>query len=147
MASLGYFRLTKCQKPFPRYLQLRLFHQRQVSRVWLSNYITQNTRYLLLAQKSSIDDCKLPVWQSPLRTIGQPAGCQAIFWINADLILVGTLGMDFSAIWSKTQWNSYKKMKMSSGKWLPSCLGLNVLTCALWIVHNEIYYDIYLVYL
>ena len=54
---------------------------------------------------------------------------QAIIWTNAGILLIGTLGTNFSEIVIETRPFSFKKMhlKMSSGKWRPFCLGLNVL--------------------
>ena len=55
---------------------------------------------------------------------------QAIIWNNAGILLIGPLGTNFSEILIKIYIFSFKKMrlKMSSGKWQPSYLGLNVLT-------------------
>ena len=54
---------------------------------------------------------------------------QAIIYTNAGILLIRTLGKKFSEILSEISTFSFKKMhlKMSSGKWPPSCLGLNVL--------------------
>ena len=54
---------------------------------------------------------------------------QAIIWINAGILLIQTLGTKFSEIFSEIHKFSFKKMhlKMSSAKWRPFCLGLNVL--------------------
>ena len=54
---------------------------------------------------------------------------QSIIWTNAGILLNGTLGNNFSEILSEIHTFSFKKMhlKRSSGKWRPSCLGLNVL--------------------
>ena len=54
---------------------------------------------------------------------------QAIIWINAGILLIQTLGTNFSEIISEINTFSFKKMysKMSFGKCRPSCLGLNVL--------------------
>ena len=63
-----------------------------------------------------------------------PAWCQAITWTNAGILLIRSLGTNFSGIISKIHTFSLKKihLKMSSAKWWPSCLGLNVLTdCSL----------------
>ena len=59
-----------------------------------------------------------------------PGPGQAIIWTNAGILLIGPLGTNFSEILIGIQIFSFKKIhfKMSSGKWLPSCLGLNVLT-------------------
>ena len=59
-----------------------------------------------------------------------PRRRQAIIWTNAGILLIRPLGTNFSEILFRNQTFSFKKMhlKMSSGKWRPSCLGLNVLT-------------------
>ena len=71
---------------------------------------------------------------SKLTTIGSDNGLspgwrQAIIWINAGILLIGPLGTNFCEILIKIYSFSFKKMhlKMSSAKWRPSCLGLNVL--------------------
>ena len=58
-----------------------------------------------------------------------PGRHQAIIWTNAGILLIGPLGTNFSEIWIGIQIFSLKKihLKLSSGKWRPSCLGLNVL--------------------
>ena len=72
---------------------------------------------------------------SKLTVIGSDNGLspgrrQAIIWTNAGIFLIGTIGTNFSKILSKIHTFSFKKMqlKMSSAKWRPFCLGLNVLT-------------------
>ena len=59
-----------------------------------------------------------------------PGRRQAIIWTNAGILLIWTLGTNFSEILIEIYTFSLKKMhlKMSSGKWRPFCLGLNVLT-------------------
>ena len=59
-----------------------------------------------------------------------PGRRQAIIWTNAGILLIRTLGTNFSEILSEIRAFSFKKMhlKMSSVKWRPFCLGLNVLT-------------------
>ena len=63
-----------------------------------------------------------------------PGRRQAIIWTNAGILLIGHLGTNFSEIFIGIQTFSFTKMhlKMSSAKWRPFCLGLNVLTN-----HNE----------
>ena len=70
---------------------------------------------------------------SKLTTIGSDNGLspgrrQTIIWTNAGMLLIGTLGTNFSEILSEIQTFSSKKMymNMSSGKWWPFYLGLNV---------------------
>ena len=54
---------------------------------------------------------------------------QAIIWTNAGILLIGSLGTNFSEILIEILKVSFKKMhlKVSSAKWRPFCLGLNVL--------------------
>ena len=58
-----------------------------------------------------------------------PGRRQAIIWTNAGILLIGPLGTNFSEISIEIHTFSFKKMhfKMSSGKWQPFSLGLNVL--------------------
>ena len=58
-----------------------------------------------------------------------PGRRQAIIWNNAGILLIGPLGTNFTGILIEIHTFSFKKMhlKMSSGKWRPFCLGLNVI--------------------
>ena len=58
-----------------------------------------------------------------------PGRRQAIIWTNAGILLIRPLGTNFSEILIEIHMFSLKKihLKMSSGKWWPFCLGLNVL--------------------
>ena len=58
-----------------------------------------------------------------------PGRCQAIIWTNAGILLIGPWGTNFSEILIGIHKFSFKKinLKMSSAKWRPFCLGLNVL--------------------
>ena len=58
-----------------------------------------------------------------------PGRRQAIIWTNAGILLIGPLGTNVSEILVGIQTFLLKKMhlKVSSGKCLPFCLGLNVL--------------------
>ena len=58
-----------------------------------------------------------------------PGRRQAIIWTNARILLIGPLGTNLSEILIEIYTFSLKKihLKVSSGKWRPSCLGLNVL--------------------
>ena len=74
------------------------------------------------------------IYVSELPIIGSyndlsPARHQAIIRTNAGILLIRTSETNFSEILSKIHTFSFKKMymKMSSGKWRPFCLGLNVL--------------------
>ena len=58
-----------------------------------------------------------------------PGRRQAIIWTNASILFIGPLGTNFSEISIEMLTFSFKKMrlKVSSAKWRPFCLGLNVL--------------------
>ena len=58
-----------------------------------------------------------------------PGRRQAIIWTNAGTLLIGPWGTNFSEILIGIQTFSFRKMrlKMSSAKWRPFCLGRNVL--------------------
>ena len=58
-----------------------------------------------------------------------PTWWQAIIWTNAGILLIGSLGTNLSEILIEIHTFSFKKMhlKISSGKWCPFCVGLNVL--------------------
>ena len=58
-----------------------------------------------------------------------PVRRQAIIWTNAGILLIGPLGTNFSEILIEIHAFSFRKihLKMSSGKWRPFYLGLNVL--------------------
>ena len=71
---------------------------------------------------------------SELTTIGSDNGLsperrQYIIWKNAGLLLIEPLGTNFSEISIGIQTFSFTKMHLnvSSAKWCPFCLGLNVL--------------------
>ena len=55
---------------------------------------------------------------------------QAIIWTNAGILLIGLLGTNFNEMLIEIHAFSFTKihLKMSSGKWRPFCLGLNMLT-------------------
>ena len=63
-----------------------------------------------------------------------PGRRQALIWTNAGILLIGPLGTNFIEILIGIQTFSFKKMhlKMSSAKWRPFCLGLNV-SITVWI--------------
>ena len=70
-----------------------------------------------------------------LTTIGSDNGLspgrhQAIIWNNAELLLIGPWGTNFSEILIEIPTFSFKKMrlKVSTAKWRPFCLGLIVLS-------------------
>ena len=95
-----------------------------------------------IATRAGFTDMYLTHWGrathicvSKLTNIGSDNGLspgrrQAIIWTNVGILLIRTLGTNFSEILSETHKFSFRKIyfKMSSGKWRPSCLGLNVLS-------------------
>ena len=74
------------------------------------------------------------MYDSELTIIGSdnvlsPDRRQAIIWTNDEVLSIELLGTNFSEILLTIHAFSLKKMqlKISSGTWRPSCLGLNVL--------------------
>ena len=57
-----------------------------------------------------------------------PGRRQAIIWTNAGILLIGPLGTNFSEILIGIQ--SFSLKKISSAKYRPFCIGLNVLNVA-----------------
>ena len=74
-----------------------------------------------------------------------PGRRQVIIWTSAGILLIVPLWTNFSEIWIEIITFSFKKMrlKVSSAKWRPFCLGLNVLTLNKmvaidrWYFHNH----------
>ena len=67
-----------------------------------------------------------------------PGRRQAIIWTNTGILLIRTLGTNFSEILSEIRAFSFKKMhvKISSAKGQQFCFGLNALT-TLWLVNHQ----------
>ena len=79
-----------------------------------------------------------------------PCRCQAISWTNAVILLIEPLGINFSEILIEIHIFSFKKihLKMSSAKWHPFCLGLNVLRvlhCSTPAVQRSVYWHVIMV--
>ena len=74
-----------------------------------------------------------------------PCWRQTIIWTNAGILLIQTLGTNFSEILREIHIFSVKKMhlNMSCGKWRPFCLGLNVLTTAdiIWTLGKKLQWN------
>ena len=75
-----------------------------------------------------------PICVGKLTIIGSKNGLspgrrQAIIWTSAGILLIGHLGTNFSETFIRIHTFSFKEMhlKLSSAKWRPFCLGLNVL--------------------
>ena len=59
-----------------------------------------------------------------------PGRRHTVIWTNAGILLIGPLGTNFNEISTEILTFSFKKMrlKVSSAKWQPFCVGLNVFT-------------------
>ena len=78
-----------------------------------------------------VDELTITGWDNGM----SPGRHQAIIWTNTGISLIGPLGTNFSEILIGIQVFSFKKMHLSSAKGYPFCLGLNVLTSLLSVVH------------
>ena len=69
-----------------------------------------------------------------------PGRRQAIIWTNAGILLIWPLVTNFNEIPTEIYIFSFKKMhlKMSSAKWRPFCIGLNVLIKAYMRHHHPV---------
>ena len=83
------------------------------------------------------------IYVSKLTIIGSdnalsPGRRQAIIWTNAGILLIGPLGTNFSEIYLEILTFSLTKMrlKVSSAKWRPFCLGLNVLIIYFYLLQS-----------
>ena len=110
-------------------LQCYVYLRRKSWYTWLRYIITYGTSALTHWGRVTY------ICVSELTTIGSDNGLapgrrQAIIWNNAGLLLIEPLGTNFSEISVGIQTFSFKKMhlNMSSAKWRPFCLGLNVIT-------------------
>ena len=100
--------------------------------IWLTRWHHENgSRDLTKCSYTSCidEDCYIK-----LTIIGSDNGLspgrrQAIIWTNDGILSIRTFQTHFSEIVSEIHTFLFKKMhfKMSSGKWRPSCLGLNVI--------------------
>ena len=70
-----------------------------------------------------------------------PGRRQAIIWTSARILLDGPLGTNFNEILIKILTFSFRKMrlKVSSAKWRPSCLGLNVIIASTHSIQSVIF--------
>ena len=110
--------------------------------LWKIYHVDINLCALIIYSWSVKQPLKLTHWGrvthicvGDLTTIGSDNGLspdrrQAIIWTNAGILSSGPLGINFSEISMKIQTFSFRKMRLksSSAKWRPSCLGLNVLS-------------------
>ena len=108
----------KGDKPFP---EMILTHWSRVTHIWVGNLTI------------TVSDNGL-----------SPGRRQAIIWTNAGILLMWTLGTNFSEILIEILIFSFKNMrlKVSSGKWRTFCLGPNVLTKihdAIWLIGHTVF--------
>ena len=109
--------------------------QRQVTTFWCVLVIRHWDDYVSLAVNCLAHWGRVThICVSKLNIIGSDNGLspdrrQAIIWTNAGLLLIGPLGTNFSEIFIEILTFSFKKirLKVSSAKRRPFCLGLNVL--------------------
>ena len=97
-----------------------------ISRVMLPQW--QICRVFVLAHWGWV----INMYVSKLNTIGWDNGLspdrrQAIIWSNAGILLAGPLGTNLSEISIETFSFKKRHLKVSSAKWRPLCLRLNVL--------------------
>ena len=114
------------RKPFqPLIVRLLILNMDDIRIEYMLNHIFYTVNSLRLSDANM---------RQQLSTIGSDNGLsperrQAIIWTNAGILLIGTLGTKFNEILIEIYTFSFKNihLKMSSGKWRPFCLGLNVL--------------------
>ena len=126
--------------PFHRYSYVRYSKKNLSCSKWDSRW--DDHAYICLTNWGWVTHIRI----SKVTIIGSdngllPSRRQAIFWTNGGILLMRNLGTDFSEILSEIYTFSFKKihLKMSSGKWHPFCLGLNVLTYFLTKIANVTY--------
>ena len=95
-----------------------------------SRYITINFPQMVLTHWGRVTH----ICVGNLTTIGSdndlsPGRRQAVNWANVGILLIGPLGTNFNEMLIEIHTFSFKKihLKISSGKWRPFCLGLNML--------------------
>ena len=111
------------------------------AKILIQNFFFLCTRFSPFSDRTSRNSLHLTHWGrvthicvSKLTHIASDNGLspgrrQAIIWTNAEILLIGTLGTNFSEILIEILTFSFTKMrlKVSSAKWRPSCLGFNEL--------------------
>ena len=116
----------------------------QTSRRGLGNSVSTSSVNLTWGRVTHICVSKLTIIGSDNGL--SPGRRQAIIWTNAGILLIRTVGTNFRELLSKIHAFSFKKMhlKMSSAKWRPFCLGLNVLTCGLASIPDSHYITVWM---
>ena len=106
----GFFRLL-CDAMF-----IRLTHWGRVKHIGVSNLIT-------IGSDNDVS----------------PGRGQTIVWTNAGIVSIGSGGIHFSEILIESHTFSFSEVyfKISSGKWRPFVLGLNVLMVCIWYANHK----------
>ena len=104
------------------------FHARYYSSTVFETGISMDTLWLIEAERRIYASVNYTIIGSDNGL--SPGRRQAIIWTNAGILLIWPLGTNFSEVLIAIHTFLSKKMhlKMSSVKWRPFCLGLNVLT-------------------
>ena len=104
----------------------------------ITQHITGSTTIYSWRQSDHICISKLTIIGSDNGL--SPGRRQAIIWTNDGILLTGPLGTNLSEILIKIHIFSFKKMhlKMSSAKWRPFYLWLNVLESAKFVVNERL---------
>ena len=124
--------LWPCHSNFPMLIQATQFWNKGLKGVTrILNWHSPMLPHAILTHW----DQATHIYVGKLTTIGSDNGLspgqrQAVIWTIAGILLIWPLGTNFSEILIAIQTFSLKKMhlKISSAKWRPFCLGLNVLT-------------------
>ena len=149
--TIGKLLSTSCKHPLFSFCTISSVHQvnatgaslNQTS-AWINNYMPRKVWNRITTLYNGYNHLFVPVlthWGrvthicvSKLTIIVSDNGLspgrrQTIIWTNAGILLIGPLGTKFNETSIEIHTISFKKihLKMSSGKWRPSCLGLNVL--------------------
>ena len=104
--------------------------QAKNTREWMPHHLAKGKRLVQLTHWGRLTH----ICVGKLTIIGpdnglSPGRHQAIIWTNAGILLIAPLGTNFSEILIGIKIFSFRKihLKISSAKWGPFCLGLNVL--------------------
>ena len=119
--------ISPCYEDFQFSLLICYGHMGQVRKMRLYCYLVLLSSLTHWGRVMHICVVKLTIIDSDNGL--SPERRQAIIWTNAGILLIGPLRTNFSEILIGFQTFSFKKMRliMSSAKWHPFCLGLNVL--------------------
>ena len=130
IACIRVMHMSKVLREIPNRYEHTCFHQ-QCSLGITTHLNTHLYRIRHLTHRNRVTRISV----SKLTLIGSDNGLspgrrQTIIWTNAGILLIGPVGANFSEILIEIYSFSFKKLhlKISSAKWRPCCLGLNVLS-------------------